>query len=285
MKIEVQNLTYTYKSFGSIKKTVLRDINFCINPGEFVAIVGPSGSGKTTLAQHLTGLLHPDSGRVLADGADMNTDKKVLDRVRQKVGLVFQFPESQLFAETVFDDIAFAPRNRGLNENEVKKRVDDALQSVELENTDLIQRSPHTLSTGEKRRVAIAGVLAMQPEIMLLDEPTAGLDAAGRRALIRIIHNRYVQENSIIIVSHDLQLVLSLANRIVILHQGRIVFDGTRSALLSHQNLLEQSGLTWPRIMSINQKLYELKMINNRELFNSAQIKKALDRHLAQTIP
>lgn len=251
MHIEITNLSFRHKTPGARPEPVLQDIKLDIRAGELLALVGLSGSGKTTLMQHLTGLLRPDSGRVCIDGVALHSKSADLTAIRRKLSLVFQFPESQLFADTVFEDIAFGPRNLALPASEVAERVRLSCRQVGLDFERYRLRAPFQLSEGEKRRVALAGVLAMQPEGLALDEPTAGLDWLGVRAVTEVVQELHEAGKTVLLISHNLDWVVSLVSRVVVLHRGRIHFDGSKQELVRQPELLHRAGLTLPRIFKL----------------------------------
>ena len=279
MSLRIENLTFRYRTPGAAPRPALQDVSLSVEDGEMLALMGPSGSGKTTLMQHITGLLKPDAGRVLVDGLDVWHPKTDLARLRRTVGLVFQFPESQLFEHTVFDDIAFAARNQGLAENEVERRVRDALDRVGLDFETFQGRAPFTLSVGEKRRVALAGILAMQPRCLILDEPTAGLDRNGVEAVIDILRSFHARGGTVILISHNPDLVAELVDRVVVLNQGRIVFDGDTRRLFSRPAWLRENGLALPRLMPVVTRLKEQGLLNNNPN-TLAELKRELRKQL-----
>ena len=216
MPIELKNVTHTYSEGSAFQATAIRDVNLTIEDGEFIAVVGHTGSGKSTLVQHLNGLLKPTGGQILIDGEDLNAPGADRRRIRQKVGLVFQYPEYQLFEETVAKDIAFGPKNLGLSEDEIDARVRRAMAHVHLDYDKYAQRSPFELSGGQMRRVAIAGVLAMEPKVLILDEPTAGLDPRGRDRILGMVQELHAKGGTtVIMVSHSMDDVARLATRLV----------------------------------------------------------------------
>jgi len=236
----------------------LDNINLTINEKDFIGLIGHTGSGKSTLVQHLNGLIKPTSGRVIVDGIDTKDANGNLLKVRQKVGLVFQYPEHQLFEETIYKDIAFGPSNLGLDEGEIYNRVKTAMELVGLDFEKLKDRSPFELSGGQKRRVAIAGVLAMEPKVLVLDEPTAGLDPRGRDEILGRIKKLYEEKNiTIILVSHSMEDIAKLVNRIVVMHRGKIVMDGETKEVFKQVEKLEQIGLGIPQITSFMRKFKE----------------------------
>ena len=252
--IVCEHVCHTYQAGGPFEKKALDDINLTIMAGELVAIIGHTGSGKSTLIQHFNALLKPTSGRVLIDGLDTSTPKQDLRAVRKKVGLVFQYPEHQLMEETVRKDIAFGPRNLGLPENEIEDRVLVAAKSIGLKD-ELLDKSPFELSGGEKRRVAIAGVLAMEPEVLVLDEPTAGLDPAGRDELLDLVRQLNDCGMTIVLVSHSMEDVARTARRIIVINDTRIAYDGSVAEVFSHVRELTDMGLSVPQVSLVIDRL------------------------------
>lgn len=266
MKIRFDHVWFHYNSLLSNQIDVLKDINLNIVEGEFIAIVGPSGSGKTTLLQHFTGLLRPSSGNIYVDDHDIWSKDYPIAELRRRIGLVFQFPENQLFERTVYLDVAFAPMMQRLSTDEVRRRVMESLNQVGLLAEQIQMRSPHQLSQGEKRRVAIAGVLAMNPEMLVLDEPTAGLDPIGARTILHLLEQLNSNGKTIILISHHLDLVFQLVHRIIILNQGQILFDGETKRIFDDQELLELAQLESPRIIKLFHYLQNhpsCKMVGN----------------------
>lgn len=257
MQLQIKNVSYIYGEGSAFYKKALNNININIEHGEFIAIIGHTGSGKSTLIQHFNGLLKPTSGEILLDGKNINDDKKGLKVVRQRVGLVFQYPEHQLFETTIYKDVAFGPKNMGLNDVEIDKRVREALIAVGIKE-EYFEKSPFDLSGGQKRRVAIAGVLAMRPDILILDEPTAGLDPKGRDEILKNIKNLHDTYNiTIILVSHSMEDVSRLANRIIVINKGEIILDNTVKNVFKEVELLESTGLGVPQISSLLNSLKE----------------------------
>jgi energy-coupling factor transport system ATP-binding protein len=252
--IVCENVCHTYQAGSPFEKVALKDINLHITAGELVAIIGHTGSGKSTLIQHFNALLKPTSGRVLIDGVDTSTPKQDLRAVRKKVGLVFQYPEHQLMEETVRKDIAFGPRNLGLPENEIEDRVLVAAKSIGLKD-ELLDKSPFELSGGEKRRVAIAGVLAMEPDVLVLDEPTAGLDPAGRDELLDLVLQLNDCGMTIVLVSHSMEDVARTARRIIVINDTRIAYDGSVAEVFSHVRELTDMGLSVPQVSLVIDRL------------------------------
>ena len=256
MSIVIEHLNYIYMAGGPYETKALSDINLTIRDGEFIGLIGHTGSGKSTLVQHLNGLIMPTSGRVLVDGmdlADKATDRRA---VRQRVGLVFQYPENQLFEETVEKDIAFGPKNLGLDENEIARRVKDAMRRVALDYDKLHDRSVFELSGGQMRRVAIAGVLAMEPQVLVLDEPCAGLDPRGREEILGLIKKLHEEAGTtIVMVSHSMDDVASLAERVIVMNHGEIAMDGVPRDVFSCGEELRGMGLDVPQAVQLAKKL------------------------------
>lgn len=247
MQIEVKNLTHIYSEGMPYETVALTDISFEIEKGEFVGIIGHTGSGKSTLIQHLNGLIKPKSGSILIDGVDIaGKDVKMRD-IRRQIGLVFQYPEYQLFEETVHKDVAFGPLNLGLTQEEADERVVEAIGLVGLNYEEVANRSPFELSGGQKRRVAIAGVIAMKPQILILDEPTAGLDPKAHADILQMIERIHeVQNNSIILVSHNMGDIARLADRVFVMDRGKLAITGTPAEVFQQADLLESLGLGLP---------------------------------------
>ncbi len=246
--IEVKNLTHVYNKETTFQKMALDNVSLTIADGEFVGLIGHTGSGKSTLIQHLNALLKPTSGQILLNGEDIHADKARLKQIRQKVGLVFQYPEHQLFEMTIFKDVSFGPENMGLPKDEVERRVKDALAIVGI-HEDIYEKSPFEISGGQKRRVAIAGVLAMKPDVLILDEPTAGLDPRGRDEIlsrIKDMHDRL--KLTIILVSHSMEDVARLVDKIIVMHNGRVAFNDSPKNVFSHAVELSEIGLATPQI-------------------------------------
>lgn len=253
--IKLQDVSYIYMEGGPFEKRALDKVNIEIGKGEFVGLIGHTGSGKSTLIQLLNGLLKPTEGKIIVGGHDLTDKKTRLRDVRFKVGLVMQYPEYQLFEETVFKDIAFGPSNMGLSDSEIKQRVKFAAKLVGLP-TEILSKSPFDLSGGQKRRVAIAGVLAMEPEVLILDEPTAGLDPAGRNEILLKIKDMHKRMNlTVILVSHSMEDVARLADRILVMNGGKVEMFDTPSRIFTHAARLTEIGLSVPQITRITDEL------------------------------
>ena len=258
MSIVIEHLNYVYMTGGPYETKALSDVNLTIHDGEFIGLIGHTGSGKSTLVQHLNGLIMPTSGRVLVDGmdlADKGTDRRA---IRQRVGLVFQYPENQLFEETVEKDIAFGPKNLGLDDAEIDRRVRDAMRRVALDYDRLHERSVFELSGGQMRRVAIAGVLAMEPQVLVLDEPCAGLDPRGREEILGLIKKLHEEAGTtIVMVSHSMDDVASLAERVIVMNHGKVAMDGAPRDVFSRGAQLRAIGLDVPQAVLLADRLRE----------------------------
>lgn len=259
MIIKLENLNYIYNPNTPFEKKALDNICLDIKKGDFIGLIGHTGSGKSTLVQHLNGLIKATSGKIIIDGIDITSKDASLKEIRQKVGLVFQYPEHQLFEETIYRDIAFGPKNLELGEEEISKRVRRAMDIVGLDFDTLKDRSPFELSGGQKRRVAIAGVLAMKPEVLILDEPTAGLDPRGRDEILGRIQKLYEEEGiTIILVSHSMEDIARLVNKIIVMHRGKVAMEGDTKRIFKQDEKLKKLGLGIPQITSF-MKEYRLK--------------------------
>ncbi len=264
--ISVRNLTHSYNEGMPNKFNAIENLNFDIYKGDFVGLIGHTGSGKSTLIQHFNGLLKPTRGQILLDGKDIWSDKKSVREAKFKVGLCFQYPEYQLFEETVAKDIAFGPKNMKLGEKEIAERVAKAAMYVGLKR-EYMEKSPFDLSGGEKRRAAIAGVMAMEPEVLILDEPTAGLDPRGRDKILSLISNYRAQTGcTVILVSHSMEDVARVANRVMVMNKGSLAMYGTVSEVYSQFSRLNEMGLNVPQVSRVfdilSEKLPELKNSN-----------------------
>ena len=249
--LQVKNLQHIYSIGTPFEHAALQDVTFDVQPGEFIGIIGHTGSGKSTLIQHLNGLLKPTAGQVLLDGKDIWADKATTRQSRFRVGLVFQYPEYQLFEETVYKDIAYGPGNKGLSQEEIDKEVRRAARFTDLKD-ELLDKSPFDLSGGEKRRAAIAGVIAMDPEVLVLDEPTAGLDPMGRDVLLsQIVNYHKERQNTVLLVSHSMEDIARLADRIVVMNKSRLVMFDKTEKVFAKGDELEKIGLRIPQITKI----------------------------------
>lgn len=282
MSIKIENLTHIYMPRTPFEKKALDDVNLVIEDGEFLALIGHTGSGKSTLIQHLNGLLEPSIGKILVDDVDITSKGAKLTDIRKKIGLVFQYPEYQLFEETIEKDIAFGPNNLGLNQEEVFNRVKKSMEMVGLDYETYKDVSPFELSGGQKRRVAIAGVIAMEPKVLILDEPTAGLDPKGRDDIleqIKILHEKY--KMTIVLVSHSMEDVGKLAERIVVMNKGKIELLGRPSEIFKEVETLEKIGLAVPQVTYLMRALRERGFDISDEIFTVEQGSKELLRILS----
>lgn len=256
MSIEVKNLTHIYNKGMPEKSVAVDNVSFTINRGEFVGIIGHTGSGKSTLIQHLNGLLMPDEGSITIDGEEITRQGFSLIDIRKRIGLVFQYPEYQLFEEDVKTDVSFGPKNLGLDEDEISKRVRTAIELVGLDYDEVADVSPFDLSGGQKRRVAIAGVIVMQPDILILDEPTAGLDPKAHQDILEMIQRIHENVSSIIIfVSHNMNDIARLSDRVLVMHEGKLVMNGTPKEIFSESEKLFEMGLGLPEVTKLMQDL------------------------------
>ena len=276
--IRIENLTHTYGEGTPFRRSAVENLSLDIYHGEFLGLIGHTGSGKSTLIQHLNGLLKPTGGRVLLDSEDIWADPKKIRSVRFRVGLVFQYPEYQLFEETVYRDIAFGPTNMGLTGAELDRRVHDAARFAGLDE-GLLQKSPFALSGGQKRRVAIAGVIAMEPEVLILDEPTAGLDPAGRESILQNIRDYQKAQNAtVIMVSHSMEEIATNVTRLVVMNDGRIARTGTPREVFTHAQELMEIGLDVPQVTRVFLRLRELGLDVDTSVFTVEQAKEAFLR-------
>lgn len=261
MSIEIKNVTYTYMPGTPFERVALQDVSLTIEEGSFTAIAGHTGSGKSTLVQHLNGLLHPTAGKVLVDGMDLAAKGRAAAAARaarSQVGMVFQYPEHQLFEETVAADVAFGPKNMGLGAEEIEQRVRDAMDFVSLDYATYKDRSPFQLSGGQMRRAAIAGVIALHPRYLVLDEPTAGLDPQGREDLLqKIVRLHRKDKVTIIFVSHNMDDIARVADRVVFMGQGRILMDDAPAKAFFAEDALQQAGLRAPQLIKLLQELHQ----------------------------
>jgi len=284
MPIEVRNLTHVYHKGSPSEAVALKNVSFRIENGEFVGLIGPTGSGKSTLIQHLNGLLKPTSGEVLVDGENIWDKGMSLRKLRQRVGLVFQYAEQQVFEETVRDDIAFGPRNLGLPEREVQERVLEAARMVGLPE-ELLNRSPFELSGGQLRRVAIAGVVAMKPEVLILDEPAAGLDPRGRDAILSSIKEMHRSGMTVILVSHNMEDVARLCERLLVLNKGELVADGSPREIFSKSEFVRKIGLKAPDVVNLMEKLRERGWNVRTDIISIDEALREILRELGKEVP
>ena len=274
--LEIQQLTHRYGEGTPFAHTAVDAVDFSVYRGEFIAIIGHTGSGKSTFIQHLNGLLKPTSGRILFDGQDIFSTKERTRQLRFKVGLVFQYPEYQLFEETVYRDIAFGPKNMKLSEAEIDERVREAAAFVGL-SEEFLEKSPFDLSGGQKRRVAIAGVIAMRPEVLILDEPTAGLDPRGREEIMQNVLRYYDGgRRTVICVTHSMEDAARMATRLAVFQTGKIVMDGTPAEIFRRGRELEAIGLTVPQVTRIMMRLKELGLAVDDGIYTIEQARDAL---------
>ena len=274
--LEIQNLSHVYSADTPFERAALRDVSLSIQRGEFVGLIGHTGSGKSTLIQHFNGLLKPTSGRVLFDGEDIWKDVKFTREIRFKVGLVFQYPEHQLFEETVYQDISFGPKNMGLSEEEIRARVERAAQFVGITDAEL-QKSPFDLSGGQKRRAAIAGVIAMEPDVLILDEPTAGLDPRGRESILQNIRDyQAAQHAAVVMVSHSMEEIASNVDRLLVMNHGQNVMNGSPAEVFSHAEELVEMGLAIPKMTQLFLALKRRGVPVDTSVFSVEQARQAL---------
>ena len=280
--LETQNLTYAYSDGLPTARAAVKDVSLSVEAGSFVGVIGHTGSGKSTLIQHFNGLLRPTGGRVLLGGEDIWKDPKAIRQVRFRVGLVFQYPEHQLFEDTVRRDIAFGPRNMGLSEEEIAQRVEEAAAFVGLP-AELLDKSPFDLSGGEKRRAAVAGVMAMRPEVLILDEPTAGLDPAGQEHLLRQV-KEYQQESgcTVLLVSHRMEDVARVADRVLVMNGGQVAMYDETAAVFSRAAELREIGLSIPAVTRVFMGLRDRGFDVGENVYTVEQAVARLTPHLAK---
>lgn len=278
MSIVIEHLNYVYMQGGPYETRALDDVSLTIHDGEFIGLIGHTGSGKSTLVQHLNGLILPTSGKITVDGMDLaekGTDRRA---IRRRVGLVFQYPENQLFEETVAKDIAFGPKNLGLGEEEIDRRVRTAMRRVALDYDKLAQRSVFELSGGQMRRVAIAGVLAMEPQTLVLDEPCAGLDPRGREEILGLISDLHRESGAtIVMVSHSMDDVAALAERVIVMNHGKVAMDGTPREIFSRGEELRAIGLDVPQAVELAQKLREKGFDVQEGIYKIEEVRAAVE--------
>ncbi|MBQ8801708.1 MAG: energy-coupling factor transporter ATPase [Clostridium sp.] len=274
--IETKKLSHIYSAGTPFQRAALQGVDFCAYEGEYLGIIGHTGSGKSTLIQHLNGLLKPTSGQVLYQGQDIWSDPKLTRMTRFNVGLVFQYPEYQLFEETVYKDISFGPKNMGLDEKEIDRRVRAAAYFVGLRD-DQLNKSPFELSGGQKRRVAIAGVIAMEPKVLILDEPTAGLDPVGVDSILKNIRDYHEAHNAtIIMVSHCMEDVARTVDRLVVVNDGKLPYQGTPQEVFRHGQELEDMGLGVPQMTRVFNRLRAMGMDIDPSVYTTEQAKQAI---------
>ena len=277
MSIVIEHLNYVYMQGGPYETRALDDVSLTIHDGEFIGLIGHTGSGKSTLVQHLNGLILPTSGKITVDGMDLaekGTDRRA---IRRRVGLVFQYPENQLFEETVAKDIAFGPKNLGLDEAEIDRRVRTAMRRVALDYDKLAQRSVFELSGGQMRRVAIAGVLAMEPQTLVLDEPCAGLDPRGREEILGLISDLHRESGAtIVMVSHSMDDVAALAERVIVMNHGKVAMDGTPREIFSRGEELRAIGLDVPECARLAAALREKGFSLPEDIYSYDDVRSAL---------
>lgn len=274
--IRVDHLTHTYSAGTPFQRSAVKDMSLDIYRGEFLGIIGHTGSGKSTLIQHLNGLLKPTGGHIFLNGQDIWADPKKIRQVRFQVGLVFQYPEYQLFEETVYKDVAFGPKNMGLSEEEIDRRVRGSIRAVGL-GDDVLEKSPFALSGGQKRRVAIAGVMAMEPEVLILDEPTAGLDPRGCDDILALLRAYHDQRGStVVLVSHSMEEIACNAQRIIVLSGGDVYLQGAPSEVFAHARQLEAVGLDVPQVTKIAHALHEKGVAVDPAIYTVEALQKQL---------
>jgi len=279
MSLEVRHLTHRYSEGSAFSVVALNDVSLTIDDGEFIGIVGHTGSGKSTLVQHLNGLLKPSSGQVLIDGEDLNGEHVNRRALRQRIGLVFQYPEYQLFEETVAKDIAFGPKNQGLSPEEIDQRVRYAMDCVHMDYDHYAGQSPFELSGGQMRRVAIAGVLAMKPSVLILDEPTAGLDPRGRDRILSMLEELHTREHTtVVMVSHSMDDMARLATRLIVMAEGRILATGTPREIFVREDLMIAAGLGVPDAARLCRALREKGLDLPDNLYRPEELKEHLLR-------
>lgn len=283
MSIKIENLTHVYMPKTPFETIALDDINLELEEGKFYALIGHTGSGKSTLIQHLNGLLKPTSGKIFVDGTDITDKSTVMSEIRKKVGLVFQYPEYQLFEETIEKDIAFGPRNLGLDEEEVLRRVKRAMEMVGLEYEKYKDLSPFEISGGQKRRVAIAGVVAMEPKVLILDEPIAGLDPRGRDAILKQLkklHEEY--KHTVILVTHSMEDVAEIADEVIVMSGAKVLIKATPREVFTNISMLEEVGLGAPQITYLMRALKERGLCVREDIFTVKEAKEEIQRVLKE---
>lgn len=286
MPIRVENLTYTYMPGTPFEFKALDDVSISIEDGEFIGLIGHTGSGKSTLVQHLNGLLKPSSGKIYIDDMDITIKGVKLKSVRQKIGLVFQYPEHQLFEETVYKDVAFGPKNLGLSDAAIDDKVKQALKMVGLNYEESKIKSPFDMSGGQRRRIAIAGVLAMEPKVLILDEPTAGLDPRGRDTIlkeIKTLHDEYGK--TVILVSHSMEDIAKLVDRIIVMNEGKCILTGNPREIFKEADTLINVGLDIPQVTALVRRLRQNGMDIRDDILTVAEAKAELIKYLRGNKP
>lgn len=282
--LSCDNLTFFYGQGTPFETTALNDVSFSCEKGEIVGIIGHTGSGKSTLIQHLNGLIKPDSGTVVLNGADIwsNENAKKIRDVRFAVGLCFQYPEYQIFEETVYKEIAFGPKQMGLDDKEIDRRVRESLHFVGMDET-LLEKSPFDMSGGQKRRIAIASIIAMKPSVLVLDEPCAGLDPRGRQLILELIRDyQRVENNTVILVSHSMEDVATIADKVLVMSQGAVAMYGTVQEVYSHGKELKEIGLNVPEVTDVFLKLHDMGVPCRTDIFTIQQARDEYIRLLAE---
>lgn len=280
--IRTENLTYVYGEGTPFRKVAVDNVNLDIDEGEIVGIIGHTGSGKSTLIQHFNGLLKPTSGKVFIDGEELYADKSRLKEIRFKVGLVFQYPEHQLFEETVYKDIAYGPKNMGLSDDEIDRRIRETARLVGLKE-ELLGKSPFELSGGQKRRVAIAGVMAMEPKVLILDEPTAGLDPRGRDQILGLIKEYHAEKGTtVLLVSHSMEDVAKTVSKILVMNDAKVFMYSDRSSVFAKADELTSMGLTVPQVTRVFDRLREMGIDFSDEVFSVDYAKDLVLRLLSE---
>lgn len=277
MSIKIENLTHVYMPKTPFEKIALNDVSLEIRDGDFIALIGHTGSGKSTLIQHLNGLLEPTIGKIIVDDIDLTNKNTKLSDIRKKIGLVFQYPEYQLFEETIALDVAYGPKNLGLSEDEIDIRVKSAMEKVGLDYDKYKDQSPFELSGGQKRRVAIAGVIAMEPKVLILDEPTAGLDPKGRDEILEQIQKLHSDFGmTIIIVSHSMEDVAKIAKRVIVMNKGEAILDGSPAEVFKNVETLEEVGLAVPQVTYLVRELKKKGIEISEDIYTVEAAKKEL---------
>lgn len=280
MSIQVDHISYTYMTHTSLEKKALDDVSFTLEKGEFVALIGHTGSGKSTLAEHLNGLLHPMAGKVLVDGVDLAAKTPEAKAARNRVGMVFQYPEHQLFAETIYEDIAFGPRNQGKTEPEVEETVRSAMEFVDLDFDSFAQRSPFQLSGGQMRRVAIAGVVAMEPDYLIMDEPSAGLDPISRDSIFGQLRKIFEKRKmGVLLITHSMEEAAQYASRLLVMSDSRLQLDGPARELFTHEReKLEALSVDVPESVKLAEELRQQGLPIEGTPLTKAELIRAIDK-------